>query len=82
MKNLKLISLLFTLSSTLAFALPKAPVDDLNFRLGLLFKALGHLNDNQYDFEGIVKLSNCSGSLIKFEGQDDDAKAHSLLTKL
>ena len=25
--------------------------------------------------EGIVKLSNCSGSLIKFEGQNQDAKA-------
>jgi hypothetical protein len=28
-----------------------------------------------YDFEGIVKLSNCSGSLIQFNGQSDDSMA-------
>lgn len=28
-----------------------------------------------YDFEGIVALSNCSGSLIKFEGQADNTPA-------
>jgi V8-like Glu-specific endopeptidase len=28
-----------------------------------------------YNFEGIVKLSNCSGSLIKLEGATDDSKA-------
>lgn len=31
-----------------------------------------------YDFEGIVKLSNCSGSLIKFAGQPDTSKAYVL----
>lgn len=28
-----------------------------------------------YDFEGIIKLSNCSGSLIRFEESKDDEKA-------
>ena len=28
-----------------------------------------------YNFEGIVALSNCSGSLIKFEGQADNTPA-------
>ncbi len=31
-----------------------------------------------YDFEGIVKLSNCSGSLVQFPGQPDTAKAYVL----
>lgn len=31
--------------------------------------------DAQYDFEGIVKLSNCSGSLIAFNGQPLASKA-------
>lgn len=29
-----------------------------------------------YDFEGIVALSNCSGSLIQFEGMSDDSQAY------
>lgn len=32
------------------------------------------LSEGAYDFEGIVKLSNCSGSLIRFKGQDLSAK--------
>ena len=28
-----------------------------------------------YDFEGIIKLSNCSGSIIQFNGMPDTAKA-------
>lgn len=31
-----------------------------------------------YDFEGVVALSNCSGSLVKFEGQPDTDKAYVL----
>lgn len=31
-----------------------------------------------YDFEGIVKLSNCSGAIIKFAGQPDTSKAYVL----
>ena len=32
---------------------------DLNFRPGLIFKSL---DVDSYDFEGIVKLSHCSGA--------------------
>lgn len=70
MKHLKYLVLLLALNSGYAFAFPKAPVDNLNFRPEKLFNL-----ESQYDFEGIVKLSNCSGSLIQFEGQSDDAKA-------
>ena len=35
-------------------------------------------NVSQYDFEGIVKLSNCSGAIIRFEGQPDTANAYVL----
>ena len=31
-----------------------------------------------YDFEGIVKLSNCSASLVKFEQQPDSSNAYVL----
>jgi V8-like Glu-specific endopeptidase len=71
MKQLKLIALLLSFYTGAAFAFPKAPVDDLNFRPEQLFQ----FEEKQYDFEGIVKLSNCSGSLVQFEGQSDDAKA-------
>jgi V8-like Glu-specific endopeptidase len=45
--------------------------------------SLEKLNDDtsrnfNYDFEGIVKLSNCSGALIKFSGQPDTSKAYVL----
>jgi len=32
----------------------------------------------QYDFEAIVKLSNCSGAVIRFSGQPDTSKAYVL----
>lgn len=32
----------------------------------------------KYDFEGIVKLSNCSGALVKFAGQSMDSNAYVL----
>jgi len=69
---IKIFALLLVLNVSSAFAFPKAPVNDLNFRPSNYQKSI-ILQD--YDFEGIVKLSNCSGSLIKFEGQSDDSKA-------
>jgi len=33
------------------------------------------LSADNYDFEGIVKLSNCSGAIIKFKGQSLDSNA-------
>lgn len=71
---MKLFALLFSLSlATSAFAIPKAPFDALKAVRSTTFT-----EDNQaanYDFEGIVKLSNCSGSLIRFSGQPLTSKA-------
>ncbi len=67
MKALVVLTLsLFTVS---AFALPRAPFDALAVKTKSL-----PVVDPDYDFEGIVKLSNCSGSLITFPGQPDTAK--------
>lgn len=53
-------------------AFPQAPFDALE-RSSL--KANKSLNALGYDFEGIVKLSNCSGALIIFNGQPLSSKA-------
>lgn len=68
MKALATIAL--TLISATAFALPRAPHDALkvNLKSNPILAA-------EYDFEGIVKLSNCSGSIVQFAGQPDTAKA-------
>jgi V8-like Glu-specific endopeptidase len=68
MKSLLLVSLL--LISHSIFAMPQAPFDALTTKLKLVSN-----NTSAFDFEGIVKLSNCSGSLIRFSGQPDTAKA-------
>lgn len=66
-----LLALTLLISSTVTWAFPRAP-----------FNALERANnksmtlDNQgYDFEGIVKLSNCSGSLVAFNGQPTSSRA-------
>lgn len=64
-----LIVTALTLASATAFAIPRAPHNALEVR----FKSSANV-DLEYDFEGIVKLSNCSGSLIQFAGQPDSAK--------
>lgn len=64
------IALVLTLSTTVAFAFPRAPHDALKVNL----KSNPQVSA-EYDFEGIVKLSNCSGSLVQFAGQPDTAKA-------
>jgi V8-like Glu-specific endopeptidase len=66
------ISLLLAIASTSALAFPVAPFDALERSS---FKAMRSLNSQNYDFEGIVKLSNCSGSLIAFNGQPLSSKA-------
>jgi V8-like Glu-specific endopeptidase len=66
---MKFLALIFTLSLTAnAFALPVAPFDAFKTKI---------LNPNTagFDFEGIVKLNNCSGSLIRFAGEPETAKA-------
>jgi hypothetical protein len=57
-----ILSLLFALAALPAQALP---THSKITRAELESYAL---NRSQYNFEGIVKLSNCSGSIIRFEG--------------
>ncbi len=65
---MKLLAILFSLTlATTAFAIPTAPFDALTTKVS-------SSNTAGFDFEGIVKLSNCSGSLIRFSGQPDSAK--------
>jgi V8-like Glu-specific endopeptidase len=66
-----LITLLAILGATRAFAFPIAPFDALEVHPKNTFA----LETRGYDFEGIVKLSNCSGSLIAFNGQPLSSKA-------
>ncbi|MFA6238930.1 MAG: trypsin-like peptidase domain-containing protein [Bacteriovorax sp.] len=69
---MKIFALLLTLTlATSAYAIPKAPFDALKATRSASFDQ----NLVNYDFEGIVKLSNCSGSLIRFAGQPGTAKA-------
>lgn len=69
---MKLFVLLLSLSlTTSAYAIPKAPYDALKVAGPVQFNK----NQADYDFEGIVKLSNCSGSLIRFSGQPTSSKA-------
>ena len=60
------------LFSTAAFAIPVAPFDALAVKN---LKSRNLINAEGYDFEGIVKLSNCSGSLVIFSGMPFTAKA-------
>ncbi len=53
-----------------SFGFPEAPFDALKTILVNPTRA-----NQDYDFEGIVKLSNCSGSIVKFAGQPDTTKA-------
>lgn len=67
----KIISQIFVLVavlSTQAFALPLPAKDRTQVRLPATFT-------EDYDFEGIVALSNCSGSIIRFEQNLDSDKA-------
>lgn len=71
-KNAFLFFTFFNL--TTAFAFPKAPI----YSLSELSKSIDDqraFEASEYDFEGIVKLSNCSGALIRFNGQPTTSKA-------
>lgn len=65
-----LTTLALALVSTAALAFPEAPFNALEVNLK---RNLFHARD--YDFEGIVKLSNCSGALVIFSGQPETSKA-------
>lgn len=70
MKLFKLIaSVAFLFSAGMLYAFPEAPVQSLKFRPDPFA-----FTSNAYNFEGIVKLSNCSGSLVILEGQNFNAK--------
>jgi V8-like Glu-specific endopeptidase len=70
MKMLALTAL--TLLSFNALALPVAPHNALAPERVIKSKLMSR-NALAYDFEGIVKLSNCSGALIQFSGQSGDS---------
>ena len=71
---LKFLALALTLSSVSAMAIPVAPHNALAPQYLAKNKSFNP-SALAYDFEGIVKLSNCSGSLIQFSGQPDTALA-------
>jgi V8-like Glu-specific endopeptidase len=69
---MKILVLLMSLSlAQSAFAFPKAVFDALKVSKS----TKSDLTQSEYDFEGIIKLSNCSGSLIRFSGQPLTSKA-------
>lgn len=68
-----IISAILALASINAFAFPKAPHNALTY--SNTDKSLRSIMAAGYDFEGIIKLSNCSGSLIAFNGQPLSSKA-------
>jgi V8-like Glu-specific endopeptidase len=69
---MKIFAVLLSLALTSsAYAIPKAPFDALKFSRPIKFDS----TQTDYDFEGIVKLSNCSGSLIRLSGQPLTSKA-------
>lgn len=60
--------------SAQAFAFPQAPFNALETS----FKNTNPLMAQNYDFEGIIKLANCSGSIIRFAGQPETSNAYVL----
>ena len=70
MKTLLVLAL--ALASTATWAFPVAPFNALEQSNLKSFQSLEALG---YDFEGIFKLSNCSGSLVAFNGQPLSSKA-------
>jgi V8-like Glu-specific endopeptidase len=69
-----LIALTCLIAQATAFAFPEAPFDALKTNI----KNIQVESDTDYDFEGIIKLSNCSGSLIRFAGQPETTNAYVL----
>jgi hypothetical protein len=63
---LPILGALFYVSQAAAFPLPRANNDQLLFPLSFT---------QDYDFEGIVKLNNCSGSLFRYETSKDSDPA-------
>lgn len=66
-----LVSILFL--STQAFAFPEAPFNALEIP-----RISKSVDMSDYDFNGIVALSNCSGSVVRFAGQPASSQAYLL----
>lgn len=66
-----MLALCLVFSTASAYAFPEAPFNALENPILDSIK----MNAGEYDFEGIVKLSNCSGSVIRFTGQSLDDRA-------
>lgn len=71
--KLFLVMILLT-AQVSAYAFPKAPFNALETNLKNTDPTMAEI----YDFEGIIKLSNCSGSIIRFAGQPDTSNAYVL----
>ncbi len=63
------IILLLSLVHLNLYAFPKAPFNALQTNF------ISTISSSNYNFEGIVKLSNCSGAVIYFTGQSLNSKA-------
>jgi len=68
-----ILAFIFLLFTHNALAFPVGPEVDLDAPLVELPEV-----DNDYDFNGIVGMSNCSASLVHFAGQPDTSKAYVL----
>ena len=72
MNGLNLLLLAFFLP-TISWAFPEVPEIDLDAPLRPI-----HRMTADYDFNGIVALSSCSASLVRFSGQPDTSQAYVL----
>jgi V8-like Glu-specific endopeptidase len=64
--RLLLLTITFMSSAAFAFPLPRGEMADLTFNTQM---------SANYDFEGIIGLSNCSASLVRFETSKDSDQA-------
>ncbi len=70
MKNLSFLLFLFFITAN-TYAHIKIPLESLKSEITPPL----NMYSKDYNFEGIVKLSNCSGAIIKFKGQSVDSNA-------
>lgn len=61
-----LLSVLFAINTASALPVSKITLEDIQY--------MANQNES-YNFEGIVKLDNCSGALVRFEHSNDSDKA-------
>ncbi len=73
-----LLTTLVLISSISAFAIPRAPFNALTTNIAKFSEVYVNELESNFDFEGIVKLSNCSGSVVRFNGQPLESNAYVL----